>query len=80
MYSCPNIQYGRTALNRAAHVGHLDVVSVLLDRGADVNTAATVRLPADPSSVLPSLLDTDTDAGAQRLLSVNAVFARFGYN
>ena len=74
MYSCTNIQYGRTALNRAAHVGHLDVVSILLDRGADVNTAATVRHPARPSSVLPSVLDTDTDAGAPRLLSVNTAF------
>ena len=36
-------QYGRTALNRAAHIGHLEVVRLLLDRGANVNTAAMVR-------------------------------------
>ena len=30
-------QYGKTALSEAAHGGHTETVTLLLDRGADIN-------------------------------------------
>ena len=33
-------EYGHTALHFAAHAGHVDVVRLLLERGADVNASA----------------------------------------
>ena len=31
------VQYGWTSLMRACNEGHLDIVNVLIDKGADVN-------------------------------------------
>ena len=36
---------GATALIRAAHWGHLDVVRLLLEKGADVNAINKVQIP-----------------------------------
>ena len=40
------MQGGRTALRLAAQRGHLDVVTLLLDRAADVNAEDLVSIDA----------------------------------
>ena len=37
------VQYGSTPLMRACYNGHLDIVNVLVDNGADVNDKDNVR-------------------------------------
>ena len=37
-----SFQYGRTALMRASESGHVECVTVLLDRGAEVNMQSNV--------------------------------------
>ena len=54
-WRCASPQYGKTALFRASERGHVDIVRLLLDRGASVDAADYVSQPthlaAPPSSL-----------------------------
>jgi hypothetical protein len=39
---------GKTPLHLAARMGHLDMVDLLISRGADIESRTKVRLPAAP--------------------------------
>ena len=41
-WGCVSPQYGRTALILASRYGHVDIVRMLLDRGADVDATDDV--------------------------------------
>jgi hypothetical protein len=56
MLMAPHLQYGQTALIKAAAVGHVDVMRLLLDNGAKIDAVDKVAPPPLPHTHTQPLL------------------------
>jgi len=56
-YGC--VQGGLDALSLAIHFSNMEIVTLLLDRGADVNQADDVSIQIQPPQRLTSILETE---------------------